>query len=149
MNMSASVQAYISALVAEHKYRSLPMELSEECRAFYLSSLPEWCAVDGVEADLFSKQGVLISTGYNRVVIGDYGPFIEFEKAHVVRSNIRCQPGQKYRYRDPKFKDKVKYFWYTAKEESGVKIYFQQRTVSYADYKVGSFYVSPFEVEPK
>lgn len=36
--------------------------------------------------------------------------------------------------------------WLTAKDGSGVKIYFQKNTVSYADYRTGKLYVSPHEV---
>ena len=35
--------------------------------------------------------------------------------------------GQEYRYRGPNFVNSVKYFWYTAKDSSDVKIYFQQK----------------------
>ena len=32
------------------------------------------------------------------------------------------------------------------KDQSNVKVYDQKRTVEYADYKVGLFYVSPFDL---
>jgi len=35
--------------------------------------------------------------------------------------------------------------WKT-KDQSNVKVYDQKRTVEYADYKVGLFYISPFDL---
>ena len=35
--------------------------------------------------------------------------------------------------------------WRT-KDQSNVKVYDQKRTVEYADYKVGLFYISPFDL---
>jgi hypothetical protein len=35
--------------------------------------------------------------------------------------------------------------WRT-KDQSKVKVYDQKRTVEYADYKVGLFYISPFDL---
>jgi hypothetical protein len=32
------------------------------------------------------------------------------------------------------------------KDQSNVKVYDQKRTVDYADYKVGLFYISPFDL---
>ena len=33
-----------------------------------------------------------------------------------------------------------------SKDQSNVKVYEQKRTVDYADYKVGLFYISPFDL---
>lgn len=54
--------------------------------------------------------------------------------------------GQEYRFTE-KYKNNVKYMWLTTKDSSACKLYDQQRTVTYADYKAGYFYVSPFEVK--
>jgi len=58
------------------------------------------------------------------------------------------QKGQEYRYKNLSIKEVVDYFWYTAKDDSGVKFMFQQKHVAYADYQPDKFYVSVFEVEP-
>ena len=41
---------------------------------------------------------------------------------------------------------KVKYQWYTAKDNSHCKLYKQMKPVAYADYQEGMWYISPFEV---
>ena len=54
------------------------------------------------------------------------------------------EKGEKYRV-DAYWRKKVKYIWYTI-PTADIKIYWQLRTVSYADYKVKKFYVSPYEI---
>jgi len=64
----------------------------------------------------------------------------------VVRSNLKIKSGQEYRINDPKYSEHVKYWWLTPKDLSDMKVYYQKRIVSYADYKPEMFYVSPYEV---
>ena len=54
------------------------------------------------------------------------------------------EKGEEYRV-DQYWRKKVKYIWYTI-PTADIKIYWQLRTVSYADYKVKKFYVSPYEI---
>ena len=134
-------------LALKYKYRKLPIEVAEIARVEYTESLPIQLNVNGdLNFKIYSKQGTLISNGYNRIVIGDYGAFIEFNKEQIVRANICIQKGQEYRIYDEKYKNNIKYYWLTAKDNSEIKIYLQQKTVSYADYIPNAFYVSPFEV---
>ncbi|MFS1429421.1 hypothetical protein LMH73_020320 [Vibrio splendidus] len=139
--------AFANELSVKHKYKPLSNSLSQTARGLYLSKLPEWCELSGSETPLMTKSGIVVAKGYSRTVVGDYGAYIEIDKELIVRSAICCQKGEEYRFRDPAFSNSVKYFWYTAKDSSGVKIYYQQKTVKYADYLVGKFYISPYELE--
>jgi len=49
---------------------------------------------------------------------------------------------EKYRLEHP-WKERVFYVEWRTKDQSNVKVYDQKRTVEYADYKVGLFYISP------
>lgn len=139
--------AHISALVTKYKYRKLSKKLSLESRQLYTESLPDWCQMNGETLNLITIDNTLMATAYDRVVIGDYGAFLEFSREQLIKSNIRCKSGEEYRFESDAYKDKVKYFWYTAKDISQVKIYFQQKTVTYADYLPNKFYISPFELK--
>ena len=44
------------------------------------------------------------------------------------------------------WEDRVFYLGWRTKGQSNVKVYDQKRTVDYADYKVGLFYISPFDL---
>ena len=134
-------------LSLKYKYRKLKSSLSEEVRQKYLDNLPPQLNINGdINSKIHSTDGTLISNGYNRIVIGDYGAFIEFDKSQVIKSNLKVKLGQEYRINDPKYSEHVKYYWLTPKDDSDIKVYFQKRTVSYADYKVDMFYVSVYEI---
>ena len=91
-----------------------------------------------------------IAIGYTRVVVGDYGAFIECTPDQMILGNIAVQEGQEYRIDDPKYKHNVKYHWYRPVEVYAdtpiTKIYYQRRTVDYADYKIGMYYLPIYEV---
>jgi hypothetical protein len=134
-------------LAIKYKYKPLPAELSAEVRNEYLKQIPNNLNINGdLKFEIKSKNGTIISKGFNRIVIGDYGAFIEFDDNQAIKENICVQPGQEYRINNEKYNKTVKYFWLTANDLSGIKIYQQQKTVSYADYKPNMYYVTPFDV---
>lgn len=134
-------------LALKYKYKKLKQELSEEVRQKYLDNLPKELKIEGDKNfKIYTLKNTLIANGYNRIVIGDYGAFIEFDKTQVVKSNLKIKKGEEYRIYDPNYNQRVKYYWLTAKDDSNIKIYYQKRTVTYADYKPGMFYVSPYEI---
>jgi hypothetical protein len=79
-----------------------------------------------------------------RVVHGGRGDYIEIEYDSMISRNIFVPDEQQWRYHD-EWKTKVYYFWWSTSDE--VKLYLQSKTVSYADYKIGFWYVSPNDVE--
>lgn len=133
----------IEKLLAEkYGYKSLDKELSKKYREFYEDNIPRFLNLEGGGA-LRTTRGTTICNSYERIVIGDYGAFIEF--AEPVGQFI-CQPGQEFRISDPNYQNKVKYNWLTVQDNSGIKVYQQKKGVTYADYKAGKYYVSVHEV---
>lgn len=132
----------------KYKYKPIPISLFEgNIREKYEQALPEWCLDEfNRKYPLYSADGVMVCTGYERVVIGDYGAFVEISPEQICKESLICQRGQEYRIHDKKFADRVKYIWLTTKDSSGCKIYFQKKAVSYADYIPGMYYISPYEV---
>jgi hypothetical protein len=89
---------------------------------------------DGDKIALFCKHCRLpIANGYNRVVIGERGPYIEFERENMMLDNMSFVAGQRHIYFDE----------YSSNCEHKVFIYFQRKTVVYADYLVDKFYIGP------
>ena len=103
----------------------------------------------------WTNKGTLFATGYERIVYGDHGPYIEFRKDQVV-CPLR-----------PKFKSPLPpdayYEWLLPLDGSAAKVYDQKRDVrgiksapkggfaarrkeGYADYRVGKIYVAPFDL---
>ena len=130
-------------LAQDYKYEKLPKKLSSEVRLKYKWGLQKELDIYGnSKTELLTSKSTHLSNGYERVVIGDYGAFIEMSDVQISRCLI-TQPGQEFRL-DKKYN--VKYQWLTVKDGSEIKVYYQLREVSYADYKPGMYYVSPYEI---
>ncbi|MBO7211873.1 MAG: hypothetical protein J6V44_12835 [Methanobrevibacter sp.] len=90
-----------------------------------------------INEQLFLNDGSLFATKYNRVVHGQRGDYIELEKEHIIPelvskfNNDLSKPADFY------------YFWLHPKDKSDYKVYLQLKTVKYADYKIGKYYISP------
>jgi len=129
-----------AALAKKYGYKPLPGDLSQKYRQYFKENIPSFLNVDG--GKILSADGILLCYNYDRIVIGDYGAFVEFSEPAM---RLDCMPGQEYRMNDPKYMNNVKYDWLTT-EKHIARIYHQKRTVSYADYKVGKYYISVHEV---
>jgi hypothetical protein len=107
------------------------------------------------ETRFLTNKGTLFATGYNRIVYGDHGPYIEFLPEH-----IQCPLRKKYKRPD---KPEWYYIWMEPLDGSQTKVYDQRRDVKhipnppaggfrgnrregYADYVPGRIYVSPEEL---
>lgn len=134
-------------LAKTYGYKPLPPMYSGEVRQFFADNLPKKYVGAAQEvakhSDVHSLSGVKIATGFNRIVIGDYGAFLEIPDDAMVKENVRIKPGTERRTTF----EYAKYLWYEPRDGSQCKLYFQQRTVEYADYRVGMWYVSPHERE--
>jgi len=108
------------------------------------------------DAVFLTPNGTRFAVGYVRVVYGDHGPYVEFEREQIC---ARLKP---------KFNRPVPagsyYEWLEPAGGSGVKVYDQKRDVKhiknaptggfagnrtegYADYRPGMIYVSPFDLK--
>lgn len=149
--------------VAEiYKYKKQPPLIAEDNMKQYFNTLPFDFKPDkndgfldiGYEIQkdkitdmpLYSRQGTKIADTYDRIVIGHYGAFIEIDPKDMDMDNIQCEKGQQYRINNPQYANRVKYQWFTTKDDTHCKLYFQQKGVVYADYKPDKWYISPYEV---
>ena len=144
----ARMLKYQEQLAREYKYKPIPRTFFKDVRAEVEEALPEWCNMSGNTTKLETRSGTVIASGYNRIVIGDYGAFVEFSRAQANAHHLKIKEGQSYRIEDPRYAEHVKYLWLTADDDSDVKVYDQKRSVEYADYKPGMLYVSVYEVFP-
>lgn len=131
------IDQYIRNLVEKYKYKPLPEELSVMARQFYKENLPFLDPLISIK----DKNCIEISHSFERIVIGDYGAFIEFSEAQSNSSIFYVPSNQKFRLSKGFY---GKYIWLST---DGInKIYKQIKTVSYADYKVGRYYISPYDI---
>ena len=139
----AEVARRTSKSAGKDYYKPFPKEQSDLLRELYEAQLdlPVICS-DNVKIYIKdSSPRILLATGYTRVVIGDYGAYIEINPEQINLDVIKYKwPGKPPR--------PVKYLWMIPKNSKyNTKIYFQQARVSYADYKPNMYYVSPNEVD--
>ena len=72
--------------------------------------------------------GVKIASGYTRLVIGDYGAYLEISEEQIEFNNICIKNGQEWRLDKQRYPNS-KYYWYvTDNIEGATKIYYQTQT---------------------
>lgn len=90
-----SFTSYIDYLYSEYNGKPLPLELSDYliC-SVYPQIVPHRFKVEGEsETTLYSHSGLELATGYNRIIFSDYGPYLEIDRAQIIRANIRQNTG--------------------------------------------------------
>lgn len=92
--------------------------------------------------ELFSKSRSVLSRGYNRIVIGGRGPYVEFTDEQINFKSFYIPKDRLFRVTDRR----VYYIEFRSIDESNVKLYYQLQTVAYADYKIGMLYISPYDL---
>lgn len=90
-----------------------------------------------MKQDIYLPNGQLFATEYERVVYGGRGAYIEFTLEQILLPLV----DKTFTYE----RDNVYYIWKRPICSLNTKVYYQLKTVSYADYKVGKYYVSPLE----
>lgn len=147
---------YQADIAKKYKYQPLPDKEKEQSLILYGENLPEEFSgnrrdvkggfeIEGKDQPLYLKNGEKIAEKYNRIVVGNYGAFLEIDKEDMVTKKLTTKKGEEYRETGDY---NVKYHWKTV-GDTGVKIYEQIQGVSYADYKPEKYYISPYEVMGK
>lgn len=134
-----------NVLASKYNYKKLSPELSSITQSLYTKTLPIFVLQESQA--LYTSYGTLICSNFNRVVIGDYGAYVEFSSEQANKDSFIIAPEQEYRLEE-RYKN-CKYIWLTIDDKSEVKIYYQKHEVPYADYKVGKYYIGVNEVYPK
>lgn len=110
----------------------------------------------------------ILFEGYERIVYGDHGPYIEFSLKHI-KCKLISKFGNEIDYNNLPGDDfKYYYFWLMPENFPGIKVYLQIKPVhnlpnapkrddgkrskfnrkeGYADYKRGYFYVDPYSID--
>ena len=91
-----------------------------------------------------TASGEQIATGFTRLVVGGRGAYLEFTKEQLVAANLHMPENQEWRISSCK-QGRAYYLEYRSNTDN-VKIYYQRKTVNYADYRIGLFYIDPNEL---
>lgn len=140
------VERYISEITKYFKYKPLASADSRQVRKYYTENIKPWQRIEGSTDSLYDSKGYLICNGYDRIVIGDYGAYIEFNADQANLSSYTIPEDQLWRLNLKRYPN-LKYQWLTiGKSKSGIKIYYQLNSVKYADYIPGKYYVSTEQI---
>ena len=91
------------------------------------------------EPKFYTYSDLLIAEGCNRIVVTDRGDeYYEFNDEHLNKDNIHVPEDANWRFRRPF----VYYYEYRSNCEEFIKIYHQKRSVTYADYMIGKWYIA-------
>lgn len=135
----------IQECVNLYHYKPLPPDISAKQRKLYFEELPPEWHIDGNDScEIYDIYYNHVAHGYSRIVIGDYGAFVEIPIEQMILDDIIIKPGEEYRFA-PDYTN-IKYHWYCLKQNRDLKIYYQKHRVAYADYKPEMFYISPYEL---
>ncbi len=96
-----------------------------------------------IEQKLYLKNGFLFANGFERVVHGGRGDYIELTRAQIKLPLLSRFGNKNWETTDS---EDIYYYWLFPVGFPDVKIYKQCKTVKYADYKVGYYYISPNEL---
>ena len=75
-------------------------------------------------------------------MLGGRGAYIEFEPGQMMMDNLHIPADQKWRLHS----EVAYYREHRSRDTANVKVYEQRRTVGYADYRIGMFYIAPAEL---
>ena len=92
--------------------------------------------------DFYSNVGTKLASSYKRIVIGGRGPYVEFLKDQIVWENFYIPNSELFRINS----SSVYYIEYRSIDGAYVKLYEQKQLVKYADYKIGMYYISPYDL---
>jgi hypothetical protein len=99
-------------------------------------------SVDGGSDFLYTTTALKVSEGFERIVIGKRGPYVEFQTGQLCLDNLHIPKQCQYRVNS----SQVYYTEHRTKDEAFVKVYHQKKEVAYADYKIGLWYISPSDL---
>lgn len=97
-------------------------------------------AFDGTKP-IKTKGGVTIATDYTQIVHGGRGAYAEFDDNQILITQLHIPIEQSWRLSNPHA------YYIEYRTIDNVKVYLQLRTVSYANYRYGFYYISPIKLQ--
>jgi len=91
-----------------------------------------------MKQNIYLKDETLFANEFVRVIHGNRGDYVEFKKDQIIPDLI-----SKFNNNITNNSNNFYYYWLYPVNNPEIKVYFQQRIVKYADYKIGMYYVSP------
>ena len=147
--LAALMPQFVSQLMLSYRNQVIPNNISEELKETHKKYLPTWISDSMIEsgksAPLFDVNGTKVCDKYSRVVISDFGAFIEFSYDDICEKNIMIMPGEEYRVA-PENQDKVSSYLLTTNSDAKCQIGLRVKDGTGSGFRQGFCYVSVYEV---
>lgn len=136
-----SFRSFQEELRSNYRNRPLPVELSSYLRNHvYPHIIPDFL-VDNPKIPLYSRLGLQLTTGYTRICMTDYGPYIEVAGDQIIKEAILQSTGQ-----SRNAEANVASFLLYKSQDSMVIIRYQAKEVAQSPFKQQYFYISVLDV---
>lgn len=99
----------------------------------YQERLAPFDIYNQTKVDLYTYSGLFLLRGYERIVIGKRGPYVECKSSQIKMNVIEVPENQHWRF----YNKNAFYLEYRTNDEAYVKLYKQLKEVDYADYQIG------------
>lgn len=96
-----------------------------------------------IQQELYLKNGTKFADSYCRVVHGGRGDYIELLPSQVVPRLYERFTEKEFDFNGYSRYVDYYYYWLVPETDPYTKVYFQLKTVAYADYIPGMLYIAP------
>lgn len=96
---------------------------------------------DSENDDIRTKNDILVATSFTRIVHGGRGNYVEFSTEEMCVEDLHIPSDQKWRLNNGMV------YYIEFRTTDNIKVYFQIKSVDYADYKAGMWYISPISLK--
>lgn len=134
-------------MVAKYHHRPIPTTpAAGNVKTYYRDKLPAWAKKKiSRKYPLYTKNGEKVCERYERIVIGDYGAYVEISASHL-SDNHFIYIDQNDPIDETISSRHSSHMTLALNDESSYTIYFQVKPVPYGSFIPGRFYIDPYDV---
>lgn len=144
--ISEEVNTFIQDMIKKYHYRPIPATVQTgSVKSYYRDRLPAWAKIKiSRKYPLKTKQGDKLCEAYEKIVVGDYGAYVEISASHLLIDQFIYIDEQDISENiDTRQKS---YMTFVLNTDPDFKILFQVKSVAYGNFIPGRFYVNPYTV---
>lgn len=134
-------------MIAKYHHRPIPTTpAAGNVKTYYRDKLPAWAKKKiSRKYPLYTKNGEKVCERYERIVIGDYGAYVEISASHL-SDNHFIYIDQNDPIDETISSRHSSHMTLALNDESSYTIYFQVKPVPYGNFIPGRFYIDPYDV---
>lgn len=132
------IEDYIQNLKLSYKNKPLPEQISKKSKEFYKKCLNSYYQINGDEKQIVTWNYIYIAKKYNKIVITDYGPFLEIKKENVFWENLMLKNQQ----------SNTNFIFYGIENYPNFECFFTKESSNVRDFSPNCLYIPTYKVFP-